>query len=238
MNTINPAYRTKVLVIAAERRTVDPESPAALLRGLGCEVRRLAFDSTGSEEVEMYGAPHLILVDARERLEAAYASLDRLRERARFDGVPAIFAVEEEQVAMLDDGAVDDFIVSPLAPAELHRRMQRLDVSAGRVASAATRVTIGDLEIDFRAYEVHLRGQTVALTLQEFKLLGFLAQNPGRAWTRDELISNVWGYRHADSSRTVDIHVRRLRAKLGSPAAELIETVRGIGYKIRERAEA
>jgi DNA-binding response OmpR family regulator len=98
--------------------------------------------------------------------------------------------------------------------------------------SATERIKIGAMEIDLAAYEVSVDGRNVELTHQEFALLSFLAQNRGRVYTRDQLLSRVWGVDYYGGSRTVDIHVRRLRMKLGS-AAEPIQTVRGVGYKMK-----
>jgi DNA-binding response OmpR family regulator len=141
-----------------------------------------------------------------------------------------LLAVTEADVAKLADLPINDFIVSPLTAVELHQRVRRLAPPSATVAEAQ-RLTVGQLEIDLVGYEAHLGGRRLMLALQEFQLLKFLAQNRGRAWTRDQLLAQAWGDRSV-GSRTVDIHVRRLRAKLGSPADEMITTVRGVGYKM------
>ena len=97
---------------------------------------------------------------------------------------------------------------------------------------AAGRIKIGDLVIDAVAVEAAYRGRALKLPRQEFQLLKFLAERPGRVFSREQLLSRVWGYRYAGGTRTVDIHVRRLRAKLG-PGSAMIETVRHVGYKLR-----
>ena len=97
---------------------------------------------------------------------------------------------------------------------------------------AAGRIKLGDLMIDTVAVEVSYRGRPLKLPRQEFQLLKFLAAGAGRVFTREQLLSRVWGYRYTGNTRTVDIHVRRLRAKLG-PGGEIIETVRHVGYKMR-----
>jgi DNA-binding response OmpR family regulator len=97
---------------------------------------------------------------------------------------------------------------------------------------AAGRIKIGDLVIDAVAVEASYRGRALKLPRQEFQLLKFLAERPGRVFSREQLLSRVWGYRYAGGTRTVDIHVRRLRAKLG-PGSAMIETVRHVGYKLR-----
>ena len=92
---------------------------------------------------------------------------------------------------------------------------------------------IDDLVIDIAVYEVRLAGRRIELTHQEFELLRYLAQHRGRVFTREALLERAWGYRYAGGTRTVDIHVRRVRAKLGEDAGSLIETVRNVGYKMR-----
>ena len=117
-----------------------------------------------------------------------------------------------------------------MAP-ELYARIRQLD---WRMSSfrAAGRIKIGDLVIDAVAVEAAYRGRALKLPRQEFQLLKFLAERPGRVFSREQLLSRVWGYRYAGGTRTVDIHVRRLRAKLG-PGSAMIETVRHVGYKLR-----
>ena len=128
-----------------------------------------------------------------------------------------------------------DFVLVPIVPAELYARLRQLDWRFAAF-SAADRVKVGELEIDISAYEAHLRDRKLDLTHQEFELLKYLAQNRGKVWTREQLLSKVWGYRYFGGTRTVDIHVRRLRAKVGD--ALPLETLRGAGYKLRAPSEA
>jgi DNA-binding response OmpR family regulator len=122
-------------------------------------------------------------------------------------------------------------VLSPVVAPELYARIRQLD---WRMSSfrAAGRIKIGDLVIDAVAVEASYRGRALKLPRQEFQLLKFLAERPGRVFSREQLLSRVWGYRYAGGTRTVDIHVRRLRAKLG-PGSAMIETVRHVGYKLR-----
>src|SRR5262249_34619446 len=126
----------------------------------------------------------------------------------------------------------DDFFLVPVVPAELYARLRQVD---WRLSSfnADERLKVDDLHIDLAGYEGHLRDRKLELTHQEFELLKFLAQPRGEVWTAEQLPWKVWGYRYFGGPRPVDIHVRRLRAKLGSPADQLIETVRNVGYKLR-----
>ncbi|MBK9031612.1 MAG: response regulator transcription factor [Myxococcales bacterium] len=126
----------------------------------------------------------------------------------------------------------DDFVLTPLVPAELYARVRQLDWRAAAFGSDEL-VKLDDLVIDLAGHEARLAGRRLALTHQEFELLAFLAQHRGRAFTRDQLLERVWGYAYTGGTRTVDIHVRRVRAKLGPVAGGLIETVRNLGYKLR-----
>jgi len=224
----------KVLLIteSPERAANEPESPASALRDLGCDVLTFGFD-LGLDEDDLEKQPaQVILVDARERLETAYSCLKTLRDLPPLSGTPAMIAVTVGRVGSLDHRAADDFVLVPVVPAELYARLRQLD---WRFASFAADELIkaGDLQIDLAGYEAHVRDRKLDLTHQEFELLKYLAQHRGKVWTREQLLSRVWGYRYFGGTRTVDIHVRRLRAKLGSPADAMIETVRNVGYKLR-----
>ena|SRR5579883_2419094 len=209
----------------------DPDSPARALVELGCDVDVIHFDQVGGE-LARAAAPQAIVLDARDRLETAYACLKRLRARPELEQAPALVTVSTARLARLDFGAADDFVLWPIVPAELYARLRQLDWRLAAFASEE-RLKVGDLVIDLAGYEAHVRDRRLELTHQEFELLKFLAQQPGKVFTREQLLSRVWGYRYYGGTRTVDIHVRRLRAKLGPGSDELIETVRNVGYKMR-----
>ena len=209
----------------------DPESPGRALADLGCDVSVVHFDRAMHE-----GAPgpmpQAILLDARDRLESAYACLKKLRARPELEATPALVCVTLSRLSSLDFGAADDFVLVPIVPAELYARLRQLDWRLAAFSSEE-RIKVGDLVIDLAGYEVHLRDRRLELTHQEFELLKFLAQQRGKVFTREQLLARVWGYRYYGGTRTVDIHVRRLRAKLGPGADLLIETVRNVGYKMK-----
>jgi DNA-binding response OmpR family regulator len=128
---------------------------------------------------------------------------------------------------------VDDILLPTTGPAELDARLR---LSAGRHGGVADteatgRITLGELVIDEGTYTARLRGRPLDLTYKEFELLKYLAQHAGRVFTRAQLLQEVWGYDFFGGTRTVDVHVRRLRAKLGSEYESLIGTVRNVGYK-------
>jgi DNA-binding response OmpR family regulator len=224
--------RILLITQSPERAASEPESPAQALRDLGCTVFATNFDLALDDEALSREPPQVIVIDARERLETGYACLKALRERAAMAEVPALLAVVVARLSAIDFRAVDDFVLVPVVPAELYARLRQLDQRFAAF-SGEERLKVNDLEIDLPGYEAFVRGRKLELTHQEFELLKFLAQHRGKVWTREQLLSKVWGYRYFGGTRTVDIHVRRLRAKLGTPADQMIETIRNVGYKIR-----
>ena len=174
----------------------------------------------------------LILVDATSDLSEARSSCRMLR--ATGITVPLIAVVTEAGlIALHPDWGVDDVILRTAGPAEVEARLR---LAVGRVKAAnpeaeSSVIRAGDLVIDPDTYSVKLRGRPLDLTYKEFELLKFLAQHPGRVFTRDQLLREVWGYDFFGGTRTVDVHVRRLRAKLGSEYESMIGTVRQVGYK-------
>jgi DNA-binding response OmpR family regulator len=176
-----------------------------------------------------------VLVDARQELMGA-RQLCRLL-RATGLSAPLVAVVGEGGlVAVSVDWEIDDVLLDTAGPAEVDARLRlaagRRAVDAATDESAeASLVNAGELTIDEHAYIARLRGRALDLTYKEFELLKFLAQHPGRVFTRAHLLQEVWGYDYYGGTRTVDVHVRRLRAKLGSDHEAMIGTVRNVGYK-------
>lgn len=224
----------KVLLVtqSPERAASEPESPGQALRDLGCEVTTFGFDLGLDEDELAKEPPQVLIMDARERLETAYACLKTLRDLPPLASTPALICVTVARLSSVDFRAADDFVLVPVVPAELYARLRQLDWRLAEFDSSE-RLKVGDLHIDLGGYEAHLRDRRLELTHQEFELLKYLAQHRGKVWTREQLLSKVWGYRYFGGTRTVDIHVRRLRAKLGTPADAMIETVRNVGYKMK-----
>ncbi len=181
-----------------------------------------------------------VLVDARRELAMA-RSLCRV---IRTTGLSApLFAVLTEGglAGLTPEWGIDDVLLDSAGPAEVEARL-RLAIARGLEGDPAdddVRITAGVLVIDEATYSVKLRGKALDLTYKEFELLKYLAQHPGRVFTRAQLLQEVWGYDYFGGTRTVDVHVRRLRAKLGSDHETLIGTVRNVGYRfVPEEAEA
>jgi DNA-binding response OmpR family regulator len=177
--------------------------------------------------------PHadVILVDACTQLTQARAACRALRGSG--SAVPFIALVRESGLAAVGaDWCVDDFLLTTAGPAEVAARLSMVVGRRGQQVTAGDDlIHIGDLTIDPHSYTTRLRGEALALTYKEFELLKFIAQQPGRVFSRDQLLREVWGYDYFGGTRTVDVHVRRLRAKLGPRCETMIGTVRQVGYK-------
>jgi DNA-binding response OmpR family regulator len=124
----------------------------------------------------------------------------------------------------------DDFCLTPFHPVELEARLKHLFVRGGE-GVRPDMVEYSGLVLNLETYQASIAGRPLDLTYMEYELLKFLAQNPGKVFTREMLLSRVWGYEYYGGARTVDVHVRRLRAKLGEEHANLIQTVRSVGYR-------
>lgn len=226
----------RVVVLTAEPELAerDPESIPHILRDLGCDVLVGRFDAGDLNEDALARTPAgIVVVDAGDELERGMRCVKRLGSYAPLAEAEILVAVTLRHLPGLDFSAGgSDFILKPVVPAELYARVRQLDWRGATFGSDEV-IKVEDLHIDVAGYEARVRGRRLELTHQEFELLRFIAQNRGKVWTREQLLSKVWGYRYYGGSRTVDIHVRRLRAKLGATAGGLIETVRNVGYKMR-----
>jgi len=173
----------------------------------------------------------VVIVDARRELAMA-KSLCRVICTTGISSPLIVVVTEGGLAGLTSDWGVDDVILDTAGPAEVEARLR---LAVGRTVEAAVDeggpITAGALVIDEATYSVRLRGKLLDLTYKEFELLKYLAQHPGRVFTRSQLLQEVWGYDYFGGTRTVDVHVRRLRAKLGPEREALIGTVRNVGYK-------
>lgn len=174
-----------------------------------------------------------VMVDARRDLGHA-RGLSQLIRTTGVD-VPLIAVVTEGGLAAVTaDWGADDFLLDTAGPAEVEARLR---LATGRLTAARSGVSVpdeirsGELVIDEGTYTARVAGRLLDLTYKEFELLKFIAQHPGRVFTRAQLLQEVWGYDYFGGTRTVDVHVRRLRAKLGGDYEVLIGTVRNVGYR-------
>lgn len=222
-----------VVICAEPDLPADAGSVATVLGELGCRVTLGRFDLGGLDMEELAARPPtVVVVEAGDDLSRAQKTIKRLRDEGPLVEVPILVAVSVARLPSLDFSiGFDDFVLVPIVPAELYARMRQLDWRSATFGSDEV-LKIEELVIDIAGYEARISGRRIELTHQEFELLRFLAQHRGRVFTREALLERAWGYRYAGGTRTVDIHVRRVRAKLGE-VGSLIETVRNVGYKLR-----
>jgi DNA-binding response OmpR family regulator len=175
--------------------------------------------------------PEAVLVDAAENPGQGHAVLLAIAEAG--GRAPIVAIVERAELERFDWHEVADDLVYPGAPeAELRVRLAMLRRRHGAPHTSVIR--LGSLALDTDTYRVTAAGRPLDLTFKEFELLRFLASRPGRVFTRPTLLREVWGYDFYGGTRTVDVHVRRLRAKLGPEHEHLVETVRSVGYRAAE----
>jgi DNA-binding response OmpR family regulator len=187
-----------------------------------------------AEGVALIDAPpsDVVIVDARRDLAQA-KSLCRLLRTTGLDAPLLAIVTEGGLAALTPEWGLDDVVLETAGPAEVEARLR---LAVGRTSLAEPddvpgEIRSGELTIDEATYSARLRGRVLDLTFKEFELLKYLAQHPGRVFTRAQLLQEVWGYDYFGGTRTVDVHVRRLRAKLGPEYESLIGTVRNVGYR-------
>ena len=176
----------------------------------------------------------LILLDARRDLPAAKA-LARLLTSTGLGCPIIVIATEGGLSAVSADWGIDDVVLDTAGPAEVDARI-RIAVGRHHAIMASSdphsgEIRTGDVVIDEASYTARLKGNVLDLTFKEFELLKYLAQHPGRVFTRAQLLQEIWGYDYFGGTRTVDVHIRRLRSKLGPEFEAIIGTVRNVGYR-------
>jgi DNA-binding response OmpR family regulator len=227
-----PEARVELILL-----TSAVQSTTEVLPALGLLPHQVTVLPQDASALVDRGLGDAVLVDARRDLMNARAFLRLLTAIGVTVPVLAVLT-EGGLIAISGEWAVDDVVLDTAGPAELDARL-RLAVEryAAQSEDVSGRLEIGELTIDETTYSARLSGNALDLTYKEFELLKFLAQHPGRVFTRAQLLQEVWGYDYFGGTRTVDVHVRRLRAKLGAEHEALIGTVRNVGYKFVRPAE-
>jgi len=217
---------SNVLLLTSAR-----EPPSDILPSLSLLPHSVRLAPAAADYVVNGPTPDAVLVDARRDLVLARRLLQTLKPAA--NSVPVIAIVTDGGwAAVAADWGADDLVLNTAGPGEVEARL-RLAISrkAQSTAQLPDEIRSGGLVVNEATYSARMNGRSLDLTFKEFELLKFLAQHPGRVFTRAQLLQEVWGYDYFGGTRTVDVHVRRLRAKLGAENEELIGTVRNVGYR-------
>ena len=223
---------TKILIVEDEESVLDPLELLLAKEGFSIETAR-----DGKEALEKFAkvTPDLILLDLMLPEVSGTEVCRQIRSKSQ---VPIIMLTakdtEVDKVVGLELGA-DDYVVKPYSKAELVARIKAVLRRKGPDTDTLVSTTIvaGPVEIDVERHQVSINGKNVALPLKEFELLEFLVRNTGRVLTRTQLIDRVWGSDYFGDTKTLDVHVKRLRAKIEKDPANplFIQTIRGLGYK-------
>jgi DNA-binding winged helix-turn-helix (wHTH) protein len=214
------------------------DGAAAVLTHLGATVRTLDIwddpaNLVAEDDDELGVRPRALVFEALDRPDLAVTALRAVRKEPHFDNVGAIVAVTLGQVIRIEPSSgFDAFVLYPYVPEELYARVRALEWRHSEF-STDERFKLGDIVVDRAGHEVSIDGRTVPLTTKEFALLVYFCEQRGKVLTRDHLLARIWGARYEGGERTVDIHVRRLRAKLGGSLP--LDTLRRSGYKLRSQ---
>jgi DNA-binding response OmpR family regulator len=210
---------------------------ASAVAELGFTPRRAASNGGGRPQVKDGGAvrlPGVMIVIAAPGEPVPSQMCERLREEEGLAAVPLVLAVEEDHLlAAPDVSTVHELIVRPYTAAELSARIQRARAQLNGIDSDEV-VRVGTLEVNLATYQVTIGERPVDFTYMEYELLKFMVTHPRRVFSREALLSAVWGYDYYGGARTVDVHIRRVRAKLGQEHAVRVKTVRGVGYRFEQ----
>lgn len=198
---------------------------------LGLLTHRFSVLPLGSALASLHAlSPDVVLVDARENLVAA-RNCAQLLKGSGFSSPVLMVLTEGGMAAIAPHWMVDDIVLASVGPAELEARLRLLSfLREDGPNTHNSIIRVGSVTVDEASYCARLQGAPLNLTYKEFELLKFLVQHPGRVFTRAQLLSEVWGYDYYGGTRTVDVHIRRLRSKLGPDHEQLITTVRNVGY--------
>ena len=220
----------KLLIVTETERDITGLYSELARNGFGYS---MAHAQNGVIKQVTEEAPDLVVLEI-DRLANSSAIWELAQKIKQVKTLPIIALVNKEAIGNLNSNLklVDDFILKPGESGELLLRVKRLVEDTGST-DASELIKCGDLVIDLASCEVTLNGRLIELTFKEYELLRFLASHPGRVYTRDSLLSKVWGYDYFGGDRTVDVHIRRLRSKIEDATHTFIETVRNIGYRFK-----
>lgn len=218
----------RITVLIAQLEPVEPL--IIWLKSTGCLVTELHYVSVEDLRTRIPDSDVLLFQTIRPSLDLSIL-MEELQS-AQFRESPSVIVLTDyNETSNIDlTLGIDDFIFAPYNPHEVDLRINNILWHRHSI-QIQNMIVWGDLRIDLGNYEVSIRGKAIDLTLKEYELLKHLARHKGRVFTRDELLTAVWGYDYFSGTRTVDVHVRRLRMKIERHGVHIISTVRGVGYK-------
>ena len=218
----------KIFIIAREGKDREELYLSLVQKGYGCSMAR-EEEEVVSQIAEQDSDLVLVADSSHSRIRGLAREIKQMRS------LPIIALIEREMLTDVDGhlNLIDDFVIRPYDLRELNLRVERL-LRKTRQAETGEAIRCGDLVIDLAKYEVYIGGRPVMLTFKEYELLKVLASNAGRVFTREALLNKVWGYDYYGGDRTVDVHITRLRSKIENLSHIFIETVRNIGYRLKD----
>ena len=220
----------RILIISENKKETEALHQALIEENFECDFSGMSPKSVLERAVKKI--PDLILFNFKLLPDPKGSSAHQvLKEERGLRDIPILFLIPRGSETQIDFGSgVDDFMTKPYIFSELLARL-RLILWKHRRISGKDVIRHGKLVINLEKYEVSLNGASLTLTFKEYELLKFLATHPGKVFTRDVILNKVWGYDYYGGTRTVDVHIRRLRSKLEEGPHTYLETVRGVGYK-------
>lgn len=217
-----------ILIITEEQR--EMASVASALIRAGHMVETCPSNDDALLETLERLTPEIVILDGSTTDRQPGETRKLLATECNLKEVLLVFVTTEESASEIELSGIDDFLIAPYTPGHVVARI-RLILWRTKNIDGDQAVKVGRLMIDLGNYEVTLDGIPIEMTFKEYELLKFLATHQGRVFTREALLDHVWGYDYYGGTRTVDVHVRRIRSKLGTESENLIETVRNVGYR-------
>ena len=219
----------RVLLVTKDEKELAPVLQGVLVRA-GYRVTVSQPEEDALLEVVGESAPEVVVADCREKADCAASIRRLLASECDLKELLVIALLTREQASEMEWPGIDDFMIPPFSGEELLARLSLLLWRIRKIDSDQV-IKLGDLLIDMLNYEASIDGTPIELTFKEYEVLRFLATHRGRVFTREALLNHVWGYDYYGGTRTIDVHIRRLRSKLEPSHDHLIETVRNVGYR-------
>ena len=233
-----PSNPSKTYVMAIEDEPAIADMIDFALTSKGFKVLT-CLDTPAAKQALHNRSPHLIILDWMLPTESGYMFLQWLRRQASYQSIPVIMltakAEEQHKIKALEGGA-DDYITKPFSPAELSARIKSI-LRRGQIQAPHNVICYHDLKLDIEQHQASIAGKQLKLSPMEYKLLHFFMTHPQRTYSRNQIITQVWGSTTYIDERTIDVQIRRLRDKLKPQHQHMIKTIRGSGYQFNQQAD-